>query len=199
MLNRSVLNRPKASLKMVVGFLIRVAVISKMFKNSQTSYFQYLCKYSGMHSKSIFPRADIKHPPSPIFVACVICEIQASAFWSLRGSPNTRCVNLMYLWNQLGICPPSHIQSMASKHHLWYIQGYSKRSINFQKFILQKLDAKSMSCVRVERKSLKVLILIIWSGASLRLWLLLPVTCCDECGKSWIIDLTSAASHVGLT
>jgi hypothetical protein len=25
------------------------------------------------------------------------------------------------------------------------------------------------------------------------------VTCCDECGKSWIIDLTSAASHVGLT
>jgi hypothetical protein len=25
------------------------------------------------------------------------------------------------------------------------------------------------------------------------------VTFCDECGKSWIIDLTSAASHVGLT
>jgi hypothetical protein len=31
------------------------------------------------------------------------------------------------------------------------------------------------------------------------LWLLLPVTCCDECGKSWIINLTSAASHVGVT
>jgi hypothetical protein len=50
----------------------------------------------------------------------------------------------------------------------------------------------------MEMKSLKVLISIIWSGASLRLWLLLPVTCCDECGKSWIIDSTSAASHVGL-
>jgi hypothetical protein len=25
------------------------------------------------------------------------------------------------------------------------------------------------------------------------------LTCCDECGKSWIIDFTSAASHVGLT
>jgi hypothetical protein len=25
------------------------------------------------------------------------------------------------------------------------------------------------------------------------------VTCCDECGKSWIIDLTSAASHMWLT
>jgi hypothetical protein len=59
-------------------------------------------------------------------------------------------------------------------------------------------DAKSVSCVRMERKFLKVLISIIWSGASLRLWLLLLVTCCDECGKSWIIDL-SAASHVGLT
>jgi hypothetical protein len=56
-----------------------------------------------------------------------------------------------------------------------------------------------MSCVRMERKSLKVLISMIWSSASLRLWLLLPVTCCDECRKSWIFDFTSAASHVGLT
>jgi hypothetical protein len=40
------------------------------------------------------------------------------------------------------------------------------------------------------------LISMIWSGASLRLWLLLPVTCCDECGKSSIIDLTFATSHV---
>jgi hypothetical protein len=28
---------------------------------------------------------------------------------------------------------------------------------------------------------------------------LLPVRCCDECGKSWIIDLTSAASPMVLT
>jgi hypothetical protein len=56
-----------------------------------------------------------------------------------------------------------------------------------------------MSCVRMEMKYLIVLISMMWSGTSLRLWLLLPVTCCDECGKSWIIDLTCAASHVGLT
>jgi hypothetical protein len=43
------------------------------------------------------------------------------------------------------------------------------------------------------------LISTIWRGTSLRLWLLLPVTCCNECRKSRIVDLTSAASHVGLT
>jgi hypothetical protein len=75
-----------------------------------------------------------------------------------------------------------------------------KNKFTISKFYFTKTtDVKSMSCVRMERKSLKVLISMIWSGASLRLWLLLPVTCCDECGKSWIIDLTSTASHVGLT
>jgi hypothetical protein len=51
----------------------------------------------------------------------------------------------------------------------------------------------------MERKFLEILISMIRSGASLRLWLLLPVTCCDECGKSWITDFTFAASHVRLT
>jgi hypothetical protein len=78
--------------------------------------------------------------------------------------------------------------------------GLFKKKYTLSKIYFTKTtDAKSMSCVRMERKSLKVLMSMIWSGASLRLWLLLPVTCCDECGKSWIIDLTSVASHVGLT
>jgi 1-aminocyclopropane-1-carboxylate deaminase/D-cysteine desulfhydrase-like pyridoxal-dependent ACC family enzyme len=74
-----------------------------------------------------------------------------------------------------------------------------KEVYTFKNLFYITTDVKSMSCVRMERKSLKVLISMIWSGSSLRLWLLLPVTCCDECGNSWIIDLTSAASHVGLT
>jgi hypothetical protein len=42
------------------------------------------------------------------------------------------------------------------------IQSYSKRSIHFQEFYFTKTaDAKSMSCVRMERKSLKVLIYMI--------------------------------------
>jgi hypothetical protein len=78
--------------------------------------------------------------------------------------------------------------------------GLLKKKNTLTKIYFTKTaDAKSMSCVRMERKSLIVLISMIWSGASVRLWLLLPVTCCDECGKSWIIDLTSAVSHVGLT
>jgi hypothetical protein len=96
----------------------------------------------------------------------------------------------------------SHLQTRRREN----LKSYSYTTGLFQKkYTLSKIyftkttDAKSMSCVRIERKSLKVLISIIWSGASLRLWLLLPVTCCDEGGKSWIIDLTSAASHVGLT
>jgi hypothetical protein len=58
-----------------------------------------------------------------------------------------------------------------------------------------------MSCVWMERKSLKVLISMIWSSTSLRLWLLLPVTCCNECRKSWIINLTyrvTRGAHRGL-
>jgi hypothetical protein len=78
--------------------------------------------------------------------------------------------------------------------------GLFKKKYTFSKnYFTKTTDAKSISCVRMERKSLKVLISMIWSGTSLRLWLLLPVTCCDECGKSWIIDLTYAALHVGLT
>jgi hypothetical protein len=78
--------------------------------------------------------------------------------------------------------------------------GLFKKKCTLSKIYFTKTtDVKSISCVRMERKSLKVLISMIWSGTSLRLWLLLPVTCCDECGKSWIIDLTSTASHVGLT
>jgi hypothetical protein len=78
--------------------------------------------------------------------------------------------------------------------------GLFRKKYTLSKIYFTKTaDAKSMHCVRMERKSLKVLISMIWSGASLRLWLLLPLACCDECGKSWIIDLTSAASHVGLT
>jgi hypothetical protein len=66
-------------------------------------------------------------------------------------------------------------------------------------YFTKTTDVKYMSCIRMEIKSLKVQISMIWSGASLRLWLLQSVKCCDECGNSWIIDLTSAASHVGLT
>jgi hypothetical protein len=78
--------------------------------------------------------------------------------------------------------------------------GLFKKKYTISKFYFTKTtDAISMSCVRMERKSLRGLISTIWSGASLRLWLLLPVTCCDEYWKSWIIDFTSAASHVGLT
>jgi hypothetical protein len=66
--------------------------------------------------------------------------------------------------------------------------GLLKKKYTLSKFYFTKTtDAKSMSCVRMERKSLKVPILR------------LPATCCDECGKSWIIDLASATSHVGLT
>jgi hypothetical protein len=82
----------------------------------------------------------------------------------------------------------------------WRYTGLFKKKYTLSKIYFTKTsDAKSMFCVRMERKSLKVLMSMIWSGASLRLWLLLPVTCCDECGKSWIIDLTSATSHLGLT
>jgi hypothetical protein len=85
------------------------------------------------------------------------------------------------------------------KQKFFWCTGLFKKKNTLSKIYFTKTaDAKSMSCVRMEGKSLKILISIIWSGASLRLWLLLPVTCCDECGKSWIIDLTSAVSHVGL-
>jgi hypothetical protein len=86
------------------------------------------------------------------------------------------------------------------KYSFKHCTGLLKNKYTLSKICFTKTtDAKSLSCVRMKRKSLNVLISMIWSGASLRLWLLLPVTCCDECGKSWIIDLTSAALHVGLT
>jgi hypothetical protein len=53
------------------------------------------------------------------------------------------------------------IHSRKPEHKWVHIQGYSKRSINFQKIYFTKTtDAKSMSCVWMERKSFKVLIWI---------------------------------------
>jgi hypothetical protein len=77
--------------------------------------------------------------------------------------------------------------------------GLFKNRKHLKKLFYKTTDAKSMPFVRMERKSLRVLIWMIWIGSSLRLWLLLPVKCCVQCGKSWIMDLTSVASHVGLT
>jgi hypothetical protein len=86
-----------------------------------------------------------------------------------------------------GVC----VQELVSPYLEVYCTGLFKKKYTLSEIYFTKTtDAKSMSCVRMERKSLKVLISMIWSGASLRLWLLLPVTCCDESGKSWIIDVT---------
>jgi hypothetical protein len=60
-------------------------------------------------------------------------------------------------------------------------------------------DAESMSCVWMERKSLKVLILISRQVPGEHAMILSAKGHYVECGKSWIIDLTSAASHMGLT
>jgi hypothetical protein len=49
--------------------------------------------------------------------------------------------------------------------------GLFKKKCTLSKINFSKTaDAKSMSSVRMERKYLKVLISMIWSGASLRLW-----------------------------
>jgi hypothetical protein len=93
----------------------------------------------------------------------------------------------------------------VNKMTIFFALVYWNKGLFRKKYTLSKMystkttDAKSRSCVRMERKSLEVLISMIWCDASLRLWLMLPVTCCNECGKSWIIDLTSAKSHVWLT
>jgi hypothetical protein len=56
-----------------------------------------------------------------------------------------------------------------------------------------------VSCVRMERKFLKVLIWISRQMPTVQEIILSAKGSYAECGKSWIIDLTSAVSHVGLT
>jgi hypothetical protein len=124
---------------------------------------------------------------------------------------NSRCAKIcvyvcMYVRMQIYMYALSSVVGCYATHETMNTLGaVGNRGLFKMKYTLSKIcftkttDAKSMFCVRMERKSLKVLISIIWSGASLRLWLLLPVTCCDEYGKSWILDLTSATSNVGLT
>jgi hypothetical protein len=75
--------------------------------------------------------------------------------------------------------------------------GLFKKKCTLSKIYFAKTaDAKSMSCVRMERKSLKVLIPMIWSGASLRLWLLLHVTCVGRAGLStWHLPRQTWDSH----
>jgi hypothetical protein len=46
-----------------------------------------------------------------------------------------------------------------------------KKCTHSKIYFTKTTDVKSMSCVRMERKSPKVLISMIWSGTSLRLWL----------------------------
>jgi hypothetical protein len=95
----------------------------------------------------------------------------------------------------------SRLRDSSTDHSTaFYSTGLFKNKYTLSKiYFTRTTDAKSMSCVQTERKSLKVLISIIWSSASLRLWLLLPVTCCDECGKAglsiWHLPRHTWGSH----
>jgi hypothetical protein len=73
-----------------------------------------------------------------------------------------------------------------------------------QKYTLSKMyftkttDTKSMSCVRMERKSLSSDLNLRQAPGAHTIFLSAKGSYV-QCGKSWIINLTSATSHVGLT